>query len=63
MKTKLQVEHYLGDLIKVVATQLEHLLDEDQLQIAEINSVVEARIMSLPDERKKQKRKSKKNTF
>lgn len=51
MKTNLKVEYFLGDLIKVVATQLEDLLDEDQLQIAEIISIVNARLKEIPTQK------------
>lgn len=52
MKTRVKVEHFLGDVIKIVACQLEDLLELDQLQMAEINSIVRARILSLPDKTK-----------
>lgn len=48
MNTKIEVEYFLGDLIKVVASQLEDLLDEDQLQIAEIIAIVKARLNATP---------------
>jgi hypothetical protein len=57
MKTKVRVEYFLGDVIKVVACQLEDLLDLDQLQIAEINSIVSARIMSLSSNNCKTKKR------
>lgn len=47
----------MGDLIKVVATQLEGLLDYDQLQIAEICSIVKTRIYSLKEKKIKQKKR------
>lgn len=57
MKTRLKVEYYLGDLMKVVATQLEGLLDHDQLQTAEICSIVKTRIYSLKEKSIKSKKR------
>ena len=47
MRTKLLVESSLGDLLKVVAVQLDDLLEKDRLQVAEIISLVKSRLLSL----------------
>lgn len=47
-KTKVQVEHSLGDTLKVVACQLDDLFEIDQLQIAEIKALVKSSLSSWP---------------
>lgn len=52
MKTKVLVEHFLGDVMKVVAFQLDDLFEKDQLQTSEINYLVKSRVMGLPSKKK-----------
>jgi hypothetical protein len=62
MKTKVLVEHFLGDLMKVVACQLDDLFEKDNLQIAEIKSLVKSRISKLPMRKTSLKKRPKAST-
>lgn len=51
MKTKVLVEHFIGDLMKVVAFQLDDMFEKDNLQIPEIKALLKTRIMGLPSKK------------
>lgn len=46
MKTKILIEHYAGDTMKIVAYQLDDLFTRDRLQTDEINSIVKTKILN-----------------
>lgn len=47
MKTRIQVESFLGDSYKVIAHQIDELMEIDRLQCDEILAFIEGRVLSL----------------
>lgn len=56
MKTRIAVEPFLGDSMKVIAVQIDDLFELDRLQTDEILALIEGRVLSLRTPRKFTKR-------